>query len=1743
MADRTEEAVRKKALASEYAEKLSKRREKVRNSLTPEQYRFFGRLENVTLTPVYAEFERAMKKPGTVPSEYLSAKMGWLFHSAIPGKEKEVVLYFADRLTEYPYSNSYVRRSFRSGENAAYVSKLVDLIRSYDRVVADPVGAPLAKILNRELPEDAQAYFEEYTWNGCGYTEWQVAYALDHREERVEDAVRRILTEENGSGMMTNALIRGVLISHRGDFHVLLGKLLLAAKLQEGLRQAICENADCGTREGFLSLLKVIDENGLIRFSSVKRAVGTWLGLMAGETRDLERVSEKSVRLIAECLENKKRREECLASEDAMELYIALWSYGFDDIGEAEKKISAISEHGTEHQLLVSGYFAANLDQPYFAHRIAKTVLARRGESEKVLAVWLPSFLSTRRWMLWNAYRTGQPFDHTAWFESKAEVCEWYERFKETFSAFSGKEKTFSPCVFPWYEAKLSKSNFAELLCVLAALTEDKDVIDEACGYLKDCAPDCRQTCFCLLLRHPETGTQRKAVLAGLADRETSTRKSAFEIASEMKPTEEELRSVEELLRFKGADIRKNVIELLLKQGKKPLTACISRLLGSEKEEMRLAGLDMLMQTGKDPERSGLAASFAAVLKSRANAPDLTEKEKILLKTLVPEEEEPKDAALFTEGDRYVPTSFDEEYISLCVKSFAEYFPDSSLPALLAGKKNGGLFGRLLSAISDGPVCKTAMEADADLKTLSAYIDEHRNDSFRSFNGEMLVGAVQYQHQFTDTDGGLPLSGTWQTWFRENGITNARLLRAAIRLFSFKKKTVYAQKCAPSVRNLYGAGFETGTEYPYSEVMAGILCHFLGSLPKEECSRLASAIAVWFLKCVPDDMIIVPAPAGIRILNLPDKAHLIACDPISIVFRWMKCENCEELRSVFPLAVAVTERCADAYRKLPKEKTPLGTAYAYAGGRTVRTLLCPYEGGLFCKGNPLAGPDAYLFAAYRGIITEAQLYAFLLDPENVKGSLGTVTAVASSYYENGRLIAKHGTDYRVYHRERWVKQFLGEDGEPDEETEKLIAFVVGVYEKLIPVILSSELSRGDSEGEYSSAIREIARVYGADYFARILSALGNDTIDRSGYQGWSSGNGRRGTLSYLLSVCIPAEGDTAETLRAALNGRKITKKRLIEASLYSPEWIPIVGQYLEIPSYESVCYYFMAHMNEKFDDKRKAMIAKYTPLTEDELNLGAFDRNWFRSAFDAIGEKDFNFIYDAAKYITDGARHSRARKYADAALGRTDVAETEKAVSEKRNKDLLMAYALIPLSDEDDICRRYLFIQKFRKESRQFGAQRSANEGKAAETALLNLAINAGYSDAMRLTLRMETKVIDDERALLEEQTVDGVSFRIVTDESGKASLLVVRDGKTLKSVPEKLKKNETVLAMTAFAKTMTEQYRRSRQMFERAMEDGTVFSFGELKALSAHPVVWPMLKTLVFVSGEAVGFLSEEGLTGIGEKTVLTEDAEARIAHPFDLYQKGCWRDFQKFLYDERITQPFRQVFRELYIKTPEEAEMLHSLRYAGNQIQPAKTAAVLKSRRWVADVENGLQKVYYKENIIAQIYALADWFSPADIEAPTLEWVCFTDRRTWKELKISEIPDIVFSEVMRDVDLAVSVAHAGGVDPEASHSTVEMRAAILSFVLPLFRIGNVRIDGSHAIIEGKRAEYSVHLGSGVVHQIGGAMIPVLPVHSQHRGKVFLPFTDDDPKTAEIVSKVLLFAEDDKIKDPSILSAISPRG
>ncbi|HML48684.1 MAG TPA: DUF4132 domain-containing protein, partial [Clostridia bacterium] len=244
--------------------------------------------------------------------------------------------------------------------------------------------------------------------------------------------------------------------------------------------------------------------------------------------------------------------------------------------------------------------------------------------------------------------------------------------------------------------------------------------------------------------------------------------------------------------------------------------------------------------------------------------------------------------------------------------------------------------------------------------------------------------------------------------------------------------------------------------------------------------------------------------------------------------------------------------------------------------------------------------------------------------------------------------------------------------------------------------------------------------------------------------------------------------------------------------------------------------------------------------------------------------------------------------------------------------------------------------------------------------------------------------------------------------------------------------------------------------------------------------------------------------------------------------------------VFERQIVQPFKQVFRELYLPNADEkAQRSESDRYAGHQVQPKKTLALLKSRGWTAGYEEGLQKVCYRANVVATLLSQADWFSPADIEAPTLEAVAFHDRKTFEPVFMERLSPVLFSEIMRDIDLVVSVAHAGGIDPEASLSTVEMREALIAQMLRLMRVGNVELKKPYARIQGALGEYAVHLGSGTVQKMGKGSVHIIPVHSQHRGRLFLPFMDDDPRTAEIVSKILMLAEDRKIRDPEILRQI----
>jgi hypothetical protein len=254
-----------------------------------------------------------------------------------------------------------------------------------------------------------------------------------------------------------------------------------------------------------------------------------------------------------------------------------------------------------------------------------------------------------------------------------------------------------------------------------------------------------------------------------------------------------------------------------------------------------------------------------------------------------------------------------------------------------------------------------------------------------------------------------------------------------------------------------------------------------------------------------------------------------------------------------------------------------------------------------------------------------------------------------------------------------------------------------------------------------------------------------------------------------------------------------------------------------------------------------------------------------------------------------------------------------------------------------------------------------------------------------------------------------------------------------------------------------------------------------------------------------------------------------------------GDWIAWQQRLFVDAQRQPFKQAFRELYTLTDTERSAGPAThRWEGHQVQPRQAMALFGRRGWLTDREAGdVAKVFHAHDIVARVAFLGAFGTPGEVELPTIQAVYFTKRGDYLAQPIDQVPPIVFSEAMRDLDLVVSVAHAGGVDPEASASTVEMRAALVRETAKQLKLENVRHVNSHVVIEGSLGEYSVHLGSATVHRRPGGALCIIPVDAQRRGRIFLPFADDDPKTAEVVAKVLMLARDTTIKDPTILQQL----
>lgn len=696
-------------------------------------------------------------------------------------------------------------------------------------------------------------------------------------------------------------------------------------------------------------------------------------------------------------------------------------------------------------------------------------------------------------------------------------------------------------------------------------------------------------------------------------------------------------------------------------------------------------------------------------------------------------------------------------------------------------------------------------------------------------------------------------------------------------------------------------------------------------------------------------------------------------------------------------------------------------------------------------------------------------------------------------------------------------------------------------------ILEVELARGEAPTAATLPALQLQSVEGVEILVRLLHALGDAALKR----GYNFGNlGRVPVLSHLLRVCYPGPSEAPQAVADRLRAEGFSEKRLIELAFFAPQWVQHVEAYLGWEQFAEGVWWFLAHTREggvtDSDEAWTAWLSERTALTAEELEEGAVDVAWFRRVYSALGPKRWAALDEAAKYASRSHGYKRAQFLADVLLGKARKATLVADVRTKRRREAVRALGLLPLAEgaarERDLLDRYQVLQEYLRYARQLGAMSKESAVRTARIGVENLARTAGYPDPIRFEWAMEAEAVVDLARGPAVVTIRGVDVTLALDAGGQPELTARRGDKVLKSLPPEARQHARVKELLERRTELKRQASRIRQSLEQMMCRGETITGSELRQLFAHPMLAPLLERLVLVGEGIMGYPVAGGQAlrnHAGQTEPVQKGETIRLAHPHDLLAGKEWHRWQHECFTAERVQPFKQVFRELYVLTGAERRETASRRYAGQQVNPQQAMALWGSRGWLAGEEEGVRRTFHEAGLTVWVTFLGGYFTPAEVEGWTIEEVRFARRGEDRPLKLAEVPPRLFSEVMRDLDLVVSVAHRGGVDPEASASTVEMRATLLRETCALMKLTNVRIKGSHVHVAGTLGNYVIHLGSAVVHRQPGGHLCLVPVHAQHRGRLFLPFADDDPKTAEVISKVLLLARDTEIRDPNILDQL----
>ncbi|MEM9820928.1 MAG: DUF4132 domain-containing protein [Bacteroidota bacterium] len=337
------------------------------------------------------------------------------------------------------------------------------------------------------------------------------------------------------------------------------------------------------------------------------------------------------------------------------------------------------------------------------------------------------------------------------------------------------------------------------------------------------------------------------------------------------------------------------------------------------------------------------------------------------------------------------------------------------------------------------------------------------------------------------------------------------------------------------------------------------------------------------------------------------------------------------------------------------------------------------------------------------------------------------------------------------------------------------------------------------------------------------------------------------------------------------------------------------------------------------------------------------------------------------------------------------------------------------------------------------------------------------------------------------------------------------------------------------------------------------------LMSIISHRLIWTLKKgnrktPAIFYEGE---WLDAQG------KRIAVEEGKTKVQlwHPIEAKAEEvlAWR---RWLENHQIQQAFKQAYREIYLVTDAElATGDYSNRFAAHILRQHQFAALCKVRQWKYkvlghwDVQQTPELNVAHWNVRAEFWVDADWNTTTTPNGVFNH--IFTDQvRFYEEevqLDMEKVPAIVFSEVMRDVDLFVGVTSIGN-DPRWQDGgnqefddywhaysfselteSAKVRKAVLQNLVPRLKIANrCSFNGKYLVVKGDIRTYKIHIGSGnILMEPNDQYLCIVPNRKKEPSeKVFLPF-EGDQMLSIIISKAFLLAADRKIKDKTILSQL----